>query len=202
MRKNLAIAICGFFAILCAGSAIGMCYVKTEPMNIDLMASLVGVLSILVTVLIGFQIVNYFYAKDYLLKTINEKVDAKLGKITHTIKGYSLYARDQFYFHSFFINAFDLYMEALNEVIIGGDTESINYIASKVIMVIEEMEKRKECYIMKMYKLKYIRIADKLKGKNSDRILKFILKAEGVDGDGSSFIYPPQSSQTLKDKGK
>lgn len=87
MRKNLAIAICGFFAILCVGSAIGMCHVKTEPMNIDLMASLVGVLSILVTVLIGFQIVNYFYAKDYLLKTINEKVDAKLGKITHTIKG-------------------------------------------------------------------------------------------------------------------
>ncbi|RGL14503.1 hypothetical protein DXC80_08295 [Bacteroides uniformis] len=93
-------------------------------------------------------------------------------------------------------------MEALNEVIIGGDTESINYIASKVIMVIEEMEKRKECYIMKMYKLKYIRIADKLKGKNSDRILKFILKAEGVDGDGSTFIYPPQTPQIQKDEGK
>ena len=90
MRKNFAIAICGIFAIICVGSAIGMFYVKTEPMNIDLMAALVGVLSILVTVLIGFQIANYFFAKDYLLKVINEKVDAKLGKITHTIKGYSV----------------------------------------------------------------------------------------------------------------
>lgn len=51
MRKNFAIAICGIFAIICVGSAIGMFYVKTEPMNIDLMAALVGVLSILVTVL-------------------------------------------------------------------------------------------------------------------------------------------------------
>lgn len=202
MRKNLAIAICGIFAIICVGSAIGMYYVKTEPMEIDLMAALVGVLSILVTVLIGFQIANYFFAKDYLLKVINEKVDAKLGKITHTIKGYSLYARDKFYFHSFFINAFDLYMEALNEVIIGGDAESIDYIASKVIMVIEEMEKQNKCYIMAMYKLNYIKIANKLKGENCDRILNFILEATGVDGDGSAFIYPPQTPLIQKDEDK
>lgn len=156
----------------------------------------------MVTVLIGFQIANYFFAKDYLLKVINEKVDAKLGKITHTIKGYSLYARDKFYFHSFYINAFDLYMEALNEVVIGGDAESIDYIASKVIMVIEEMEKQNKCYIMTMYKLKYIKIANKLKGENCNRILNFILEAGGVDGDGSTFIYPPQTPQIQKDEGK
>ena len=59
-----------------------------------------------------------------------------------------------------------IYMEALNEVVIGGDAESIDYIASKVIMVIEEMEKQNKCYIMTMYKLKYIKIANKLKGEN------------------------------------
>lgn len=78
MRKNLAIAICGIFAIICVGSAIGMYYVKTEPMEIDLMAALVGVLSILVTVLIGFQIANYFFAKDYLLKVINDNTSLNL----------------------------------------------------------------------------------------------------------------------------
>ena len=93
-------------------------------------------------------------------------------------------------------------MEALNEVIIGGDAESIYYIASKVIMVIEEMEKQNKCYIMTMYKLKYIKIANKLKGKNCNRILNFISEAGGVDGEGSTFIYPPQTPQIQKDEGK
>lgn len=199
MRKNLSIAICGVFTLICIGSVVSMLRVKTEPMEVDLMAAYVGVLSILVTILIGFQIVNYFYARDYLIKTIDDKVDSRLGNIVHTIKGYTLYARDQFYFHSFLTNAFDLYMEALDEVIIGGDMESINFISGKVIMVIEEMEKRKICYIMKMYKMKYVKIASKLKGDNADRILGFILSAEGVDGDGSTFIYPPQNSQIQTD---
>lgn len=74
MRKNLAIAICGIFAIICVGSAIGMYYVKTEPMEIDLMAALVGVLAVLVTVLALFLAVNYIVLEKRIQSNMNEEI--------------------------------------------------------------------------------------------------------------------------------
>ena len=74
MRKNLAIAICGIFAIICVGSAIGMYYVKTVPMEIDLMAALVGVLAVLVTVLALFLAVNYIVLEKRIQSNMNKEI--------------------------------------------------------------------------------------------------------------------------------
>lgn len=200
MRKNLAIAICGFFAILCVGSAIGMCHVKTEPMNIDLMAALVGVLSILVTVLIGFQVINYFMIKDIIVRHVDKQVYKKVGNINHTIKGYMLYAKDVFYFRNYMVQAFDVYMQALEETIIGGDKEAIEFMESKVVMVIDAIKKKNTGYILVGYRKYYIKVLSNLKTNKSDYILNFVLEAKELDAERNTFSSDPKEVITEKEE--
>lgn len=191
MRKNLSIAICGVFTLICIGSVVGMLHVKTEPMEVDLMAAYVGVLSILVTILIGFQIINYFMIKDIIVRHVNKQVYKKVGNINHTIKGYVLYAKDVYYFKNYMVQAFDVYMQALEEAIIGGDKEAIEFIESKVLMAISAIKKKNSGYILKGYRKYYIKVVSKLNTSNADSIMNFVLEAKEMDAERNTFSLDP-----------
>lgn len=193
MRKNLSAVVCGVFALISIGSVIGMYNVKSEPMSVDLMAGLVGILSILVTILIGFQIVNYFFVRDKIRDEVNKLIADNTGNIIHTIKGLTLYARENSFVMGFTCSAFDVYMESLNEVIIGGDSSSIDFIVDKVIMAINRMEENKKRYIYRDEKKNYIKTVCKLKHKEEERIMNFILNAGEISTKNEDWHKAPEN---------
>lgn len=60
------------WALVLSGVAVAIsiacCFIKIEPVSYDYMGILVGVLSLLVTILIGWQIYNAIYIKESLKK--------------------------------------------------------------------------------------------------------------------------------------
>lgn len=65
-KENWSLGLSGvavFISITC-------CFIKTEPVSYDYMGMLVGVLSLLITILLGWQIYSAIYIKDSLKKEV------------------------------------------------------------------------------------------------------------------------------------
>lgn len=99
MKNSLAVAICSVLAVICIGCAISTAFVKSEFISIDLMAALVGVLSLLVTVLAVFLAINYILLERRILDNVNKKigqiksdVDNQVHDMNCAVKAYFTYA--------------------------------------------------------------------------------------------------------------
>lgn len=65
-KENIALGLSGIAVLI----SISCCFIKIEPVSYDYMGILIGVLSLLVTILLGWQIYSAIYIKDSLRKEV------------------------------------------------------------------------------------------------------------------------------------
>lgn len=89
-------------SLIASLSAFAVSYVRCTPMTADWMGILVGILSFLVTVLLGLQIVNYLVFKGEIKELMKastdkmkEEIDLKISEssesLSHTVKAHFIY---------------------------------------------------------------------------------------------------------------
>lgn len=113
-----------FLSIIAVAISVGCYFTKTEPISYDYMSILVGVLSLLVTTLIGWQIYNVIYIDSKINKSLKRAIDDQceiIDKRTKSAKdeaiGTSLFNVGQaMFYNKFYDLALDNYIKAINAI--------------------------------------------------------------------------------------
>jgi len=216
MRKNLAIAICGIFAIICVGSAIGMYYVKTVPMEIDLMAALVGVLAVLVTVLALFLAVNYIVLEKRIQSNMNKEIsemkrnfekeialvkselNEQINDMNCAVRAYFTYANSGNFIVSSRHGRLMGCLDGLKEEAKSKQKHSLNTIISQFMSLIPILED-KEKYLPDDTKKEYLKIIKWTEHPDIDTIYDFVYnlpEEKDLKGNTEKDITPSNATPT------
>lgn len=216
MRKNLAIAICGIFAIICVGSAIGMYYVKTVPMEIDLMPALVGVLAVLVTVLALFLAVNYIVLEKRIQSNMNKEIsemkrnfekeialvkselNEQINDMNCAVRAYFTYANSGNFIVSSRHGRLMGCLDGLKEEAKSKQKHSLNTIISQFMSLIPILED-KEKYLPDDTKKEYLKIIKWTEHPDIDTIYDFVYnlpEEKDLKGNTEKDITPSNATPT------
>lgn len=185
MKKDLSVTICFIASIICIGSLITVAFYKTEPMKLDLMSSLVGILSLLVTVLIGWQIFNFIYIKDEVKKLIRTQVEDSFNDLEPILKGMITLGVSKAFFAGEMVQAMDDNFIALESILKSRNSKLIE-IALDVIMnnlyrIKRDMEASKKFEVFRDQKPKYISLIRKTDHFYKDELISFIEKCKEIE---------------------
>lgn len=85
-------------------------------MSFDWMSILVGILSLLVTILIGWQIFNFIYIKDEVKEQINSNIEDSFNDLIPILKGMMVLGDSKSFYSGNMTQALDDNMIALESV--------------------------------------------------------------------------------------
>lgn len=88
-KVNWALGLSAFALVI---SLISVCIAvfRSKPIEIEWASLLIAILSILVTVLITWQIYNYIHFHAEIHQRVSSIVDEKVDGMLHAIKGYAI----------------------------------------------------------------------------------------------------------------
>lgn len=180
-RVNCALGLSIVAAIL---SIVAVCIAayRTPELGFDYQGVLVSVLSLLVTILIGFQIYNSI--------TINKKVDSidsivasttknEIDRYSHSVKSFVLTLSTLDLYHRNIAElAIDNFMHALDEGIKGTDKDAILLPLGYLQIIKEDNNGIGKILIGK--KKKYIQILSQIDDERIDGLIDFVLRAKEI----------------------
>lgn len=151
--------------------------IRFDEFRIDWYGFLVGILALLVTVLIGWQVFNAIQMQN-TLADIDSKMRKEIDEYDHTVNAllsqlHTIQASFDRYHNK---QALEGFMDALGSAIKGSRNESaIDGILSYLLAVQERcVLYREKIYLNKIKKESYIEILSKIKGKDAQEIKTFI----------------------------
>lgn len=164
-----------------------------HSLYISYAAFLVGVLTILVTALICWQVFNYVFIKREMNNIVKSALKDFQKDSIHVLKGMILIANSKSLLWSRFAQAFDDTMISLEEVL-KSKNKNLNKFAIEFLMdylatIKKDMEERFECPII--YKDKkdiYIRILKRTNHPDKDIFISMINNAEEIEENGNDNI--------------
>lgn len=175
----LAVAIAALIIVIC----------RIEPITMDWMGSLIGVLALLVTALIGWQVFNAIQL-HITLKEINGRIKREIDDYDHTVSALvmQLFTIQEYFNKNHFEKAIDRFMEALGEAIKGSRSEEVRDGILSYLLGIKQkhdLYKEKELpsgiFIIKGKRDSYLEILSSVKNKEAKEIAEFISELEEND---------------------
>ena len=180
MGKYISI-ITSITALILSVIAVCVAAWRSPDLAFDYQGVIVGVLSLLVTALIGWQIFNVVEVNKKvsgIKETASEVTNEIMDKYSHTIKSYVITLDTfQLFYDSAYSMAIDRYIEAIDEGIKGSDMNAIELPLQYLYKIKGDEEAGN---IFQGKKAKYIATLSKLKDKNIDDLINYILKSTEV----------------------
>lgn len=178
MKRIERLTIYGFVLLSLVFSIISLCNSHPCTSGLDYIGAIVGILSLLVTILIGWQITNYFMlekrTKSYAEKLINQysySVDCYAIALTAVIP----------YQQNNTEMGIDTSIQALKSGLQGYDKSTMSLPMSQLINLAKDCKAKK--YNVKIYKgrmQEYINILSNVKDADVKIILDMIINADEV----------------------
>lgn len=169
--STIIIVACTMVCVIATFSSF--CYVGQE-----LASMAISVLSIITTLLIGWQIYSFLTVE----KRIDEKIHVMSAKLetknNHTFRAYQLaISAYKAYWCGRMATAMDIYMQALDEAVIGENDDCINYVIDYLSYTSEKMNKWDDkLYILPNRRRAYENILSKIEGRKDVSDIKFTIK--------------------------
>lgn len=165
---SVVISVITFVCLFC---------IRFSEFNVDWYGFLVGILALLVTVLIGWQVFNAIQMQN-TLKDIDSKMRKEIDEYDYTVNAllsqlHTIQASFDRYHNK---QALEGFMEALGSAVKGSRSESaIEGILSYLLAVQERCILHKEkIYLSKIKKEDYIRILSGIKGRDAQEMRSFV----------------------------
>jgi len=186
LKRNLVPFICVTSASVCTIAAISIVFVKKEPMDIDWMSVLVGILSFLVAILAIFQAINYFWFEKKMHKSLNG-LEAQLRNDFHKSENDLRIAVRAYYLmlsgDESFIESYRGIIQGMLDALIE-DSKSDGHIATNDILndlydLIQKADDNDK-YIDTSKRLKYIAVLQAIKDDRITEICEFILSCRDI----------------------
>lgn len=186
-KENIAL---GLSSIAIAVSIIALCIsaYRTPELGFDYMGVLVGILALLVTILIGWQVFNAIQMQT-TLREINSRMNKEIDDYDHTVSALvvQLHSIIEYFNKRYYAKAIDRFIYCLDEANKGSRSdEVIEGIFSYLLAIkdeykrLEEKEKEFQTYIfiLKGKREHYINILSKIRRKEASEIIAFISELE------------------------
>lgn len=186
LKNNLSPFVCVISALVCIISAVSIIFVKKEPMDVDWVSVLVGILSFLVTVLAILQAVNYIWFEKKMRISLN-KLESQLRNDFHrseddlriAVRAYYLMLNSSESYVASFRSKIQGILDALLE-----DSKSNGHIATKDILndlydLIKNVHDSDK-YIDTTKKLKYIATLQGIDDERITEICEFVLSCNDI----------------------
>lgn len=182
MKNNWAVAICAVLAIISVGSAISTTFIKPKFISVDLMAALVGVLSLLVTVLAVFLALNYLMLENRIKREVQEEItriksdmEKQMNDINCAVQAYFTYANSGDFIvsslHGRLIGCLDgLKIESKSQ-----KKHAVDTILKEFMDLIPNLSEE-ESYLPIGTKSEYLSFIKKMDDPRADEIYKFVLQ--------------------------
>lgn len=178
-------------AIICVAAAVSIIYIKKEPMSFDLMAGLVGLLSTLVTVLIGWQIFNYIFMKEEMEKRMSSIVKESFDDFFPVLMGCIEANSGDSLTVPGDERSFDFYFECLNKVSKTKNAKmsyfAVKFIANKMSEAINDMSKGNRKGILVGKRRFYLSVLEKFNHEDVYTFVDYVKEAEEVSYDNDRF---------------
>ena len=182
-KEEIALA----FSVIAAGcSIVAICVAnpRDSGLGLDYMGVIVGVLALLVTVLIGWQIYNSIEInhkvngiEDVATQITNERME----KYGHTVKSFVLTLNTFALFERNIDEyAFNAYMEAIKEGLKGTDPDAISFALIYIHKIIDSYGGNKG-RILSGKRNEYIKLISKVENHDNQKVLSYILNAVEID---------------------
>lgn len=171
-------------ALAIAATIISIC--RIEPITMDWAGVLVGALALLVTVLIGWQILNAVQLHR-TLREVNARIKKEVDDYDHTVSALvmQLFTIQEYFNKNHFEKAIDRFMEALAEANKGSRSEEVRDGILSYLLVIKQKHdfyKEKELpsgiFVIKGKREPYLEILSSIKNKEAKEIALFISELE------------------------
>lgn len=180
MKKENASLTMSFVALMISAISIGISLFRSKPMEIEWASFLVAILSILVTLLIGWQISNYIHFYADIERKMESITNDKIAKMFNAVKGYAgghfctaLFCRGD-------MRSLDNAFHALEEVIasenIDYSGEILDFVMKRILKIISDIKGNggEVLFIGPGKKNHYLYILKKVEHENKEEIVENI----------------------------
>ena len=184
MRKVYALS---WITLVISLTALCLCSFRCEPIKADWMAILVGILALLVTLLIGWQITRTLDI-ERRMRRFDNIVDARVSAISGDLVNLILANQQRINIYTFVAEpksteeCIEVLMGSLEKALSvqtpGVNIALIDLIIDDLLGVISKAGHKPSIVISKENKVKYISIAKKIRHKKIDEVILFVSKAE------------------------
>lgn len=148
---------------------------------------LIAALSVIVTVLIGWQITNYIFFEKRMRKIVQKEMRKNQNDLGHIIKGITIISNSKAFLCSRFIQSIDDNMLALEEIQKSQNTElnqpSVNFIMENLHAAKTAIDKyRSSRYkVYRGRKMIYLYLLEQVTHPYKEEIVNMIMTAEEMD---------------------
>lgn len=157
-----------------------------SELGFDYQGVLVGILSLLVTALIGLQIYNYITFKSEMEKRVTEIVNEKLGRLNHSVIGYAKARLSNAIFMKAIPNSLNNAFDALEDIVLSENIDpnntALNCAIDKIVGAIEDI-KSSNNGILKIFPNKknhYLKLIKSIEHEDKDDIIAALKEAEDM----------------------
>lgn len=182
MKKENWILIVSSIALVISVIAICISLLRSQPLEVEWANFLVAILSILVTLLIGWQISNYITFYKDIEHKMEKITDEKISKMLHAIKAYAIGHFCTVLFCRGDSQSLDEAFNALEEVItsenIDSSGEILDFVVTRILKIITDIKSDNNnngiLYIIHGKRNRYLNILRKVEHKDKDEITEYI----------------------------
>lgn len=182
--RDFKVRTCIFCAVVSL-ACLCVAMVKKSPMSFDWMSILVGILSLLVTILIGWQIFNFIYIKDEVKEQINSNIENSFNDLIPILKGMMVLGDSKSFYSGNMTQALDDNMIALESVFQSKNSKliepAVNVIMCNLYEIKKDMEACNKIMIFKDQKPRYSELLKKTEHYYTSELISLLSKATEVE---------------------
>lgn len=157
-------------------------WIRCKPVEVEPFGVIVSALSILVTVLIGFQIYNYISFRTEMKIIVDDTIKNAFDNFFHVFTGYIDASTCNVISMCYTIEIFDDLMNALNEISKSKDPNmnflALNFIMAKLVSAVTHFHKYDTKCILHGKRSYYLNILRKVNHDDAKYIIDYINEAQ------------------------
>lgn len=182
-KENISLTI-SFVALMVSAISICVSLFRSKPMEVEWASLLVAILSILVTLLIGWQISNYIHFYADIERKMENITNDKIAKMLNAVKGYAGGHFCTALFCKGDTHSLDSAFHALEEVIasenIDSSGEILDFVMKRILKIIRDIKGDGNgiLFIVSGKKNHYLHILKKVEHENKEEIIESIKQAQ------------------------
>lgn len=185
MNKNIWIYIVNAISIVLSIIAICIAAYRTPCLGFDYIGVIVGILALLTTILIGWQIYNFIYLRSEIEKQMKEVANEYIDQFYHVIKGYITARSSNAYHVKHDVRTCYNCFFALEEVLKGKNADIKNTVLNAVMKEIKNamISLKSEDGNFVIWEGKrnyYLHILSKIEHEDRDEIIEWVKSAKEV----------------------
>lgn len=182
--RDFKVRTCIFCAVVCV-ARLSVAMVKKSPMSFDWVSILVGILSLLVTALIGWQIFNFIYIKDEVKDQITNNVEKAFNDLTPILKGMMVLGDSKSFYNGNMTQALDDNMIALETIFLSENCKlieaAVGVIMGNLYEIKKDMEGCERIEIFKDQKPRYAALLKKVDHCYAAELMSLLERATEVE---------------------